>query len=623
MMHPRLQAGRRGLVLLGWLTAFCGGSAAFAQPTEQSLFVDRQAPAAVLTEAGVVRQRFVDIRVDLLRRARTADSLDLNLFDDVFLAASLDRRDSRGSDRFTWSGPIDSDGGYFVLVVHDGVVAGSVGAPQGRFQIRYKGALGYAIQEIDTSVLPPELDPIPSAPATASIPSSLAADDGSVIDVMVVYTPAARTAAGGAAAIQALITLGETETNIAYDNSQILTNLNVVHTEEVPYAESGSLSTDLSRLGGAVDGFMDNVHALRDTHSADLVKLIVQAGDGCGIAYLMPGTNPLFASLAFSVTRRDCVSPNYTFAHEIGHNEGCNHAPQDPTGLGAFGYSFGYKNPSNLFRTIMAYGCSGGCPRVLHFSNPSVNYLGNPTGTANQNNALSINNVRTTVANFRPSSGTCPTAVALAGHPEARNVRRSLYAFRDEVLGGSRSGRLYTKLFYRYSAEVSRLLTKNDDLRLKTRLLLLRMAPSVEAAASGRSAAVSAEDLAEVSRLLDAFAVRGSLSLKIAIWWFRPRLVDRPSLEDFGFEVARRGGAPAPRTPSPSGVARKPLTKNDLTTPKRIGTEERQELRSRRGRSRPSRGRRNRGPAEPGKGRKIKGIPPNSRESFSGSCGPL
>jgi hypothetical protein len=175
---------------------------------------------------------------------------------------------------------------------------------------------------------------------------------------------------------------------------------------------------------------------------------------------------------------------------------------------------------------------------VLHFSNPGVNYLGNPTGTASQNNALSINNVRTTVANFRTASGTCPTAVALAGHPEAQNVRRALYAFRDRVLGRTSSGKSYTKLFYRYSGEMSRLLTKHEDLRSKTRLLLLRLAPSVEAAASGGDAALSEEDLADASRLLDAFAARGSFSLKFAIWWFRPRLIQRRSLENFGFDVA-------------------------------------------------------------------------------------
>jgi hypothetical protein len=197
----------------------------------------------------------------------------------------------------------------------------------------------------------------------------------------------------------------------------------------------------------------------------------------------------------------------------------------------------------------MAYDCPGGCLRIPYFSNPSVNYLGNPTGTVSQNNARSINNTRTTVANFRSSSGTCPTAVALAGHPDARNVRRSLYRFRDEVLGKTRTGRLYTKLFYRYSAEVSDLLAKDEELRGKTRALLLRVGPSLEAAASRRKVSVSQEDLAEAAQLLDAFAARGSLSLKIPAWWLRRRLTQRPFLENLGvaIDTERPRGVPPAR----------------------------------------------------------------------------
>ena len=96
---------------------------------------------------------------------------------------------------------------------------------------------------------------------------------------------------------------------------------------------------------------------------------------------------------------------------------GSSHAPEDG-GSGLYPYSFGYKHPSNLFRTVMAYDCPGGCPRVLHFSNPNVNYSGAPTGTvAQHNNALSINNAANTVANFRQAvgGGTPPTISAISG----------------------------------------------------------------------------------------------------------------------------------------------------------------------------------------------------------------
>ena len=164
------------------------------------------------------------------------------------------------------------------------------------------------------------------------------------------------------------------------------------------------MGTDLNRLTSKSDGVMDGIHALRGTYGADLVMLISDGKDYCGIAWLMCGNNPGFESLAFSVTAQVCISPTYSFAHELGHNMGNNHAPVDPVGCGAYNYSYGYKDLDQNFRTIMAYYPGA---RTLHFSSPTVNYQGYPTGTSTQNNALSINNVRNTIANFR--SATRPT----------------------------------------------------------------------------------------------------------------------------------------------------------------------------------------------------------------------
>jgi len=72
-----------------------------------------------------------------------------------------------------------------------------------------------------------------------------------------------------------LVDLAITETNTAYASSGITQRLNLVYKGEVVYPESGRFNTDLSRLRATSDGFMDEVHALRDTCRADLVSLIV------------------------------------------------------------------------------------------------------------------------------------------------------------------------------------------------------------------------------------------------------------------------------------------------------------------------------------------------------------
>ena len=216
------------------------------------------------------------------------------------------------------------------------------------------------------------------------------------VDLLVLYTPAARVAAGGKTGIENLIQLGVTETNLAYQNSSIIPRIRLMQMKEVSYTESGNIGLDLDRLQNPADGFLDDALPLRNLYGADFVKLVVN--DSCGVAYLMCGNDPSFQSWAYSVTGRVCISPNYTFAHELGHNMGSNHAPQDPTGCGAYNYSFGHKDQPQGFRTVMAY--SPGT-RVLNFSNPSVHVLGRPTGTASRNNAASLNNVRNTIANFR------------------------------------------------------------------------------------------------------------------------------------------------------------------------------------------------------------------------------
>ncbi|MEO1082847.1 MAG: choice-of-anchor D domain-containing protein, partial [Acidobacteriota bacterium] len=230
-------------------------------------------------------------------------------------------------------------------------------------------------------------------------------------------SPAARIGAGGTAAIENTIQLGVTQTNLALANSGAVPRVRLVHSAELPgYSEAPDLRDQLNRLVNPSDGVADSVHHLRDQYRADFVKLVVNSPNGgCGYANVMAGSmNPGFEAFAFSITARPCISSNYTFAHELGHNMGCNHAPEDPTTTGAFPYSFGYKDEQRGFRTVMAYSClnsrltipgTGDCPRILQFSNPDrLSPAGLPTGTASQNNARSINGVRMILANFRTSN---------------------------------------------------------------------------------------------------------------------------------------------------------------------------------------------------------------------------
>ena len=112
------------------------------------------------------------------------------------------------------------------------------------------------------------------------------ADTDVTIDVAVFYTPGAREAAGGAAAIEAVIDLMVAETNDAYAASGVRQRLALVARSEVPYVETDG-NQDLRRLEDPSDGHLDEVHAIRDRVGADLVHLIVSDYGGlCGVAYI-------------------------------------------------------------------------------------------------------------------------------------------------------------------------------------------------------------------------------------------------------------------------------------------------------------------------------------------------
>ena len=106
------------------------------------------------------------------------------------------------------------------------------------------------------------------------------------MEVAVVYTPAARDAAGGTAAMEAEIDLRIAETNRAYEASGVRHRVALAARSEVSYAETGSGFIDLDRLENPSDGHMDEVHALRERVEADLVHLIVGESDVGGIALL-------------------------------------------------------------------------------------------------------------------------------------------------------------------------------------------------------------------------------------------------------------------------------------------------------------------------------------------------
>jgi hypothetical protein len=392
--------------------------------------------------SGPVGLRSRAVAVDLTKLAELREAgggcLTLNLFDNATFEATVERVTVRPGGYSLAGDLVDSAYGSFNLAVQDEVVAGIIRTDGGAtYHVRFAGEGTHILRQLDMATFPAcgvthehtirqyEAGLGPPAQGDGREPGTsaggrraAAADDGSVQDILVLYSNVTREAAGGTAAIRAEIQLAIDVANDAYVASGVASSLRLLNMEEVVYDEVTGWDgyvDHLVRLGLPDDGYFDHIHALRTLLGADLVSLIVEdtdpdlLGNGtCGMAPVMQELSPDFEPLAFSVVSRMCAADNWTLAHEVGHNQGCAHNRENASVDGLFTYSYGYRFTGNTrgWSTIMAYDdAENNWQRFGQFSNPFWLHdgaaTGVPIGSAGEaHNTATINATRTTVAGF-------------------------------------------------------------------------------------------------------------------------------------------------------------------------------------------------------------------------------
>ncbi len=387
---------------------------------------------------------------------KVGDHITLALFDDAVLDAEVSNvtRYPNGSVGMTAHLRNGREGTVF-LSYSGGQMRASVKMISGAdFYVKYDPETrSHYVVEVDHEhsvvlegaepLIPPADDAVTDelAASTSAEPAVLADAPlgATIVDVMIVYTPAARIAEGGTDGINNNINLAMQKANTAHTNSNTQVYLNLVHRAEVNYTEV-DYSTDLDNLtfSGGTNSAMDEVQSWRDQYGADMVCLLENEPGTGGVGWLLRSSSGR-PDLAFCLARVQQSDSTYTVVHEWGHNMGCGHSRTQtfqPGTNGLYSYSSGWQwsdtkaSPYTGYCSVMTYeNFDNTGPneyiRVGYFSNPSINYIGNSTNatgnSTNGNNALTIRTMKTVLAGYRTSMVLPSVTLSLSGSPMAES----------------------------------------------------------------------------------------------------------------------------------------------------------------------------------------------------------
>jgi len=373
---------------------------------------DRNPSRRLADDEGLLRTRLAT-----LQTAGLPGQVSLELFDGRGVSVDL-RQDG---DSFV--GTIEGDpSSSVVLTRHEEAWFGSLSGALGTYQLRWVEGDVVQLSQLDPAsasfeCAPEAPTPRPRAVSQRTETVQALATGTPTVDVYVVYTNRVLARLGTAAAVQARAEALAATANQVYANSGQSVRVNVVAVEPTSYTQANTSNVTATDLDTVAN--LQSVQIRRNELGADLVCLLVDlnlttGGHVLGIAYCPARNTGLREDTGFSVVAAN--GPDMAFAHELGHNFGCQHNLEtQPLAAADALYPFAFGNRKlGSWATVMAYR-QGSETWIPYFSGPAVSYLGAATGLAGlTDNAQAIAVSAPIVASYRTVAAPAPTPTPVA-----------------------------------------------------------------------------------------------------------------------------------------------------------------------------------------------------------------
>jgi len=308
-------------------------------------------------------------------------------------------------------------GGTFAISVYQGAVAASFTLErEGKTQTYSVGGDpqvrdAFVAHQTDNSRYLPERDIASSNQPAAEMSSptesfqtrTTASSVTVTVDVLVGYTTNALVEAGSRSQMIAMLNLAISDSTLINTNSKLSTLRFRMVGVTGPYdMEDSDIDNVLQTIRNSSTSVGAELVPKRTAVGADIVMMITNNANYCGVASQMQTLSVNFKTYAFAVVKYQCAVGSYSFTHELGHVLGVTHNKGEG-GPGLYSYSYGWRSGAGAYRSLMSYPPG---TRLPVWSNPNVTYVGYACG-----DALDADNVKTLKISKGTGAGWYPAAM--------------------------------------------------------------------------------------------------------------------------------------------------------------------------------------------------------------------